>query len=173
MTDKKNNSGDLNSGNGNSGNRNSGNRNSGDLNSGNRNSGYLNSGTSTVRLFNRDTGISWDDWDVEFPQFFFFDLVTGVTSSEMTEEEKEAKPEHKTTGGYLKVRNYQEAWRESWDKATDEDRRKVLTLHNWDNEVFKQITGIDVEKELRVNQPRVEEREEIVVDGVRYRRVKD
>ncbi|HOU27298.1 MAG TPA: hypothetical protein PLD76_04510 [Paludibacteraceae bacterium] len=50
----------------------------------------------------------------------------------------------------MKVYGYKEAWRKSWDKATDEDRRKTLKLPNWDNAIFLEITGIDVEKELAV-----------------------
>ena len=46
------------------------------------------------------------------------------------------------------------AWRVSWDKATDEDRRKVYNIPNWDNKIFKEISGIDVDKEL--NTPKVE-----------------
>ena len=66
----------------------------------------------------------------------------------MTKEEKEEYPEYKTTGGYLKTIDYQEAWKVSWDKADDEDRRKCLDLPNWNNELFLEISGIDVEKEL-------------------------
>ena len=51
----------------------------------------------------------------------------------------------------MKTIGYKEAWRKSWNKASDEDRRKVLALPNWDNEVFKEISGIDVEKELGIN----------------------
>lgn len=78
----------------------------------------------------------------------------------MTQEEKVANPLYNIAGGYLKknieratnrdtaTKQMHEAWRKSWDKATDEDRRKVYTLPNWDNEVFKEISGIDVDKEL-------------------------
>ena len=43
---------------------------------------------------------------------------------------------------------YKASWRASWDAASDEDRRKVLSLPNWDNAVFLEITGIDAEKEI-------------------------
>lgn len=66
-----------------------------------------------------------------------------------TDEEREThKKEIETCGGFLKTIDYKEAWRLSWNKATDEDRRKVLKLPNWDNDIFREITGIDVEKEL-------------------------
>ena len=159
------NSGDWNSGNRNSGDRNSGNRNSGDWNSGNRNSGdsnsgywnsgdwnsgYCNSDTPKVRIFNKETAVKRDD--IEFPDFFYFDLTQFVSYDTATDEErKEHKKEIEARGGFLKTIGYKEAWRKSWDKAYDEDRRKVLSLPNWDNAVFFEITGIDVEKELGIN----------------------
>ena len=144
------NSGDRNSGNSNSGNCNSGNCNSGNWNSGNCNSGYCNSDTPKVRIFNKETDVKRDD--IEFPDFFYFDLTKFVSYDTATDEErKEHKKEIETCGGFLKTIGYKEAWRKSWDNADDEDRRKVLALPNWDNEVFKEISGIDVEKELGIN----------------------
>jgi len=149
------NSGDRNSGNRNSGDWNSGNRNSGDSNSGywnsgDWNSGYCNSDTPKVRIFNKETAVKRDD--IEFPDFFYFDLTQFVSYDTATDEErKEHKKEIEARGGFLKTIGYKEAWRKSWDKAYDEDRRKVLSLPNWDNAVFFEITGIDVEKELGIN----------------------
>ena len=142
------NSGNRNSGNRNSGNWNSGNWNSGDWNSGNCNSGYCNSGNAPLRIFNRETTITKDD--IEFPDFFYFDLTRFISFDTATDAERETyKKEIETCGGFLKTISYKEAWRKSWDNASDEDRRKVLALPNWDNEVFKEISGIDVEKELQ------------------------
>jgi len=70
----------------------------------------------------------------------------------MTAEERDTHPKAETVGGYLKTLDYHEAWRRSWDNADDEDRRKVLNLPNWDNEKFKQLSGIDVHKELGVEE---------------------
>lgn len=143
------NSGDCNSGDCNSGNRNSGDWNSGDWNSGDRNSGYCNSGDAPLRFFNRETTITKDD--IEFPDFFYFELTRFISYDTATDAERETyKKEIETCGGFLKTISYKEAWRKSWDNASDEDRRKVLTLPNWDNEVFKEISGIDVEKELGI-----------------------
>ena len=90
--------------------------------------------------------------DIEFPDFFYFDLTKFVSYDTATDEErKEHKKEIETCGGFLKTIGYKEAWRKSWDNADDGDRRKVLALPNWDNEVFKEISGIDVEKELGIN----------------------
>jgi hypothetical protein len=120
--------------------------NSGDWNSGDRNSGYLNTTEPKVRIFNKETDLSRNE--INFPSYFWFDLTEWICKSDMTFKEKEENEQYEVTGGYLKVYEYKEAWRRSWDKATDEDRRKTLNLPNWDNEIFKEISGIDVEKEL-------------------------
>ena len=69
-------------------------------------------------------------------------------------------------GGYLRVYGYQEAWRKSWDQASDEDRREILELPHWNNEVFKEISGIDVEKELADCNC-----ETLIVNGHTYKRI--
>ena len=66
----------------------------------------------------------------------------------MNNKEKEAYPSYVTIGGYLKCYDNRTAWRNSWNKTTKEDREKCLQLPNWNNEMFKEISGIDVEKEL-------------------------
>ena len=161
------NSGDRNSGNGNSGNRNSGNRNSGDGNSGDGNSGYGNSGDRNsgswnacnyssgffntkkekLIMFNKPTDVKLDD--IEFPLFLYFALTVWVWKNEATEEEKdEHKNEIETQGGFLKALRYKEAFRKAWDEASKEEHKKLLKLPNWDNEVFKEISGIDAEAEI-------------------------
>ena len=159
------NSGDWNSGDGNSGDQNSGDQNSGSWNSGNRNSGYLNTDCPKVRIFNKETEFDWNE--IAFPDYFYFDLNIWVDESEMSNEEKEENDQYKVTGGYLKVYEYKEAWRKAWDNATGEDRRKTLKLPNWNNELFLEISGIDVEKELSVSKDY--EAEEITVNGKKYR----
>ena len=63
----------------------------------------------------------------------------------MTDEEKEANPSYKTTGGYLKKRTYHEAWRIMWDSWTKEQQDSIKKLPNFDKDIFKEITGIEVE----------------------------
>ena len=154
------NTGDGNSGHGNSGNRNSGHWNSGDGNtgdgnSGNRNTGHWNSGDGCFnylctkkQCFVFDKPFNGDVNNVRFPNFFYFNLCEWVWFRDMTDEEKEKHPGAEIRDGYLKTYEYKEAWRNSWGKATDEDKRKVLDIPNWDNGKFLEITGIDVEKEL-------------------------
>lgn len=141
------NSGDHNSGNRNSGNRNNGNYNSGDYNSGNWNSGYFNSNEPFVRMFNKDTRLK--RYEIKIPSFCYFGLTVWVSHDTATDEEKEEhKKEIETCGGFLKTLSYKEAWRLAWDKASKEEHLKMLELPNWDNEVFKEISGIDAEAEI-------------------------
>ena len=141
------NSGDYNSGNWNSGNFNSGNRNSGNWNSGYWNSGFFNTETPPVRIFNKETNVPRND--IDFPSFLYFNLNVWVPHDTATEEEKEAyKTEIETCGGFLKTLSYKEAFRLAWDKADKEEHKKLLKLPNWDNEIFKEISGIDAEAEI-------------------------
>ena len=140
------NSGYGNSGNRNSGNRNSGNRNSGNWNSGNGNSGYFNVDSPFVRMFGRDTSIK-DASEIEFPDYMFFDLCVWVNEEEMTEKEKYEHPVCKKVGGYLRVKEYKDAWREAWDGAEGEEKVQTIYLPNFDPDIFLEITGIDVRKE--------------------------
>lgn len=134
---------------------NTGNRNTGNWNTGNWNTGYCNTDEPTVRIFNKDSGKKFGD--ISFPRFFFFETTCWIEESDMTGKEKTAYPTYVTTGGYLKVKTMLGAWRESWDKATLEDKKKVLSLPNFDNAIFKEISGIDVEKELNTPKKTVED----------------
>ena len=141
------NSGNWNSGNWNSGNWNSGNCNSGDWNSGNWNSGFFNTNEPYVRIFNKQTKKKRNDFS--FPFWLYFDLNVWVSHDTATDEEKEMhKTEIETCGGFLKTIEYKQAWRIAWDKAGKEEHKKLLELPNWNNKIFKEITGIDAEVEI-------------------------
>ena len=111
------NSGDWNSGDGNSGNGNSGYRNSGDWNSGDWNSGYLNSDTpETIRVFNKDCSLHlWES--AQKPKFLYFSINDGES--------------------------YKDAFRRSWENATENDRALVERLPNFDWNIFTEISGIE------------------------------
>ena len=66
--------------------------------------------------------------------------------SDMTDEEKENHPEYKTTGGYLKVLDETECTQMWWDNANEEVKQCILDLPNFDADIFKECTGIDVNK---------------------------
>lgn len=140
----------INSGNCNSGIRNSGNYNSGNWNSGDYNSGFFNSDEPCLRMFNKMTYCKRDD--INIPSWCYFDLTVWVSYDTATEKEKKKyKNEIEICGGFLKTIDYKDAWRLAWNKASIKERKKLFELPNWDNEVFKEITGIDAEKEILLN----------------------
>ena len=156
------NSGDGNTGDGNSGNRNSGNRNSGDGNSGDGNSGDWNSGDGntgylntitpdTILVFNKEC--NRETWNKAIkPDFMYINVLNKfIYTCDMTDEEKENNPGYETLGGCLRKMTYKEAWKYSWDNDNKENRKLILKLPNFDNEIFKEITGIDVCKELEID----------------------
>ena len=137
----------INSGDCNSGGCNSGNRNSGGWNSGDYNSGFFNTDEPTVRMFNKDTGLKRNEIDI--PSFFYFDLTVFVSHDTATDEEKkEHANDIEVCGGFLKTLEYKEAFKIAWNKASKDEHKKVLELPNWDNKIFKKISGIDAEAEI-------------------------
>ena len=158
------NSGDWNSGDWNSGNRNSGDWNSGDCNSGNRNSGNRNSGdwnkcsfsngcfntvSPKIYLFNKPSEWTYQDWLNSEARYLLNqipgDVLEYIYLSDMTDEEKAAHPEAETTGGYLKILDNSECAVIWWRGLSDRQKAVITAIPNFDKEIFKQITGIDVD----------------------------
>ena len=158
------NNGDFNSGDFNSGDGNSGNRNSGDWNSGNRNSGDGNSGDwnktcfsngcfntelPKIFLFNKPSDWTFRDWLDSDARYILMNCPTNaliwVRDYDMTEEEKQQHPEYSVTGGFLKNIEREGERQEWWDGLTKESKDSVMSLPNFDKNIFKEITGIDVE----------------------------
>lgn len=68
---------------------------------------------------------------------------------EITDEEKKLhKEEIEICGGFLKTLEYKEAFRLAWNKASKKKHKQLLELPNWNNEIFKEISGIDAEAEI-------------------------
>ena len=158
------NSGNRNSGDCNSGNRNSGNRNSGNRNSGNRNSGDCNSGdwnkcsfsngcfntvSPKIYLFNKPSEWTYQDWLNSEARYLLNqipgDVLEYIYLSDMTDEEKAEHPEAETTGGYLKILDNSECAVIWWRGLSDRQKAVITAIPNFDKEIFKQITGIDVD----------------------------
>ena len=163
------NSGDWNSGNRNSGDRNSGDWNSGDWNSGDRNSGDWNSGDwnsgdwnscsyssgcfNTIEhkmfLFNKLSDWTYHDWIRSDARRVLSRIphrhLKQVSYDSMSDTEKEANPEVKTTGTFLRMVDNPDVqnW---WRSISDEDKKAILSIPNFNKAIFKEITGVDVDK---------------------------
>ena len=68
-----------------------------------------------------------------------------INEKYMTNSEKEENPTWKCSGGYLKTievtNEDRQAW---WDNLDDEEQEEIKRLPNFDEEIFKEITGIEV-----------------------------
>ena len=159
MTDKNNNTGTDNPGY-----RNSGNGNSGYGNSGSRETGIFNTTQGKIRLFNKETDLTWKE--IDHPHFEEFYLNKWIPEGEMTDEEKKKEPGFHIRKGYLKTYSWEDAWTNFWRDTDEENRQKVLDLPNFSWEIFTLITGIEKEDKKTVDT-------EIEVNGVRYRKVDD
>ena len=163
------NTGDRNTGNGNTGDRNTGDWNTGGWNKGNRNTGDYNTGgrntgdwnsvdfstgcfntkTEKIRLFNKKSKWTYHDWINSEARSVMsncpYTKTIWIYSSGMTDSEKEKYPTWECTGGYLKTiyvtKKDKQKW---WDELDDTEREAVMSLPNFDKEIFKKITGIEV-----------------------------
>ena len=167
------NTGNYNTGHRNTGNRNTGHRNTGDWNTGYWNTGDYNTGgwnqgdfctgdmnisdhetgcfcteEHTIRIFDVESNMTlrqWRDSDaysllarIEFKPNQF------IISSDMTDEEKVAHPEHETIVGYLKVCDTGKAFSTWWDSLTKNEKSIIKNIPNFNAEKFLQLTGIQV-----------------------------
>lgn len=162
------NSGDCNTDNSNRGYWNTGTNNVGNYNTGNYNIGYYNIGDcnlsdrnvgcfctndnkhETIKLFNKESDWTLDTWKNSRAYGIidnYFKLTIWINKYDMTDEEKEKHLDYKVTGGYLKELGYTEAWRNMWEKINGTEKEVFTLLPNFDKDIFKTITGIDVEED--------------------------
>jgi hypothetical protein len=98
-------------------------------------------------MFNKDTDKKFDE--IQLPDFLYFNLTVWVSHDTATDKEKELhKKEIETSGGFLKRLSYKEAFRLAWNKAGKDEHKKLLALPNWNNKIFREISGIDAEAEI-------------------------
>lgn len=151
--------GDWNTGNGNTGDFNTGNRNTGDCNTGDWNKASFSNGVfcteePEILIFNKPSGMTLRQWrDSEacdlLNQILFTQNAQNawIWDEDMTDEEKEAHPEYKTTGGFLKILDISDCCVRWWESLNESDRDVIRSIPNFDAAIFKQITGIDAAKE--------------------------
>ena len=145
------NTGNCNTGNCNTGSWNTGNRNTGDWNKSSRNTGCFNTEEQKIMLFNKPSNMTYNDWLRSDARYLLNqipkDVVEWVCEEDMTDEEKATYPTYKTTGGYLKVLDESECGQLWWDNLTDDKKKIIKSIPNFDAEIFEQCTGIKIVKE--------------------------
>lgn len=146
------NSGNRNSGSWNSGSWNSGNCNSGSWNKTNFSSGCFNTEEANIMLFNKMSDWTYRKWLDSEARHLLDDIprqcTKWVIDDDMTAQEKADHPSYKVTGGYLKILDESEEAQKWWDNLSDYNRKIIKAIPNFDPDIFKECTGIDV-KELR------------------------
>ena len=142
------NTGDCNTGDWNTGNWNTGNRNTGDWNTTSFSGGCFNTEQPKIYMFNKPSDWTLQNWLDSRARYLLNQIdncpLEYVWFDTMSDEEKAAHPEAKTTGGYLKERTTADNARKWWAGLDAADRNVIFSLPNFDAEVFKEITGVDV-----------------------------
>ena len=156
------NTGDYNNGHMNTGDYNNGNRNTGDYNNGHMNTGYYNNGhmntgdwnTGTFNKCNYSNGF----FNTKEPTVNIFNVDSGMTASEFYNSKyydalisspfiltEWIKDESKgLIGGYLIEYTFEEACKNWWNKMSDNDKKIIKSIPNFNAVIFKEITGIEV-----------------------------
>ena len=151
-----NSTGDWNVGNYNSGNYNSGNHNDGDYNTGNYNHGSYNAGMNNTGVFNSGDynvgNYNTGDFNKSDRNFGCFNTVNDKMrffnkESDMTYEEWESSEARRIIGGFFQFKSKkplnvsEQNW---WNNLSKEKQEIVLSLPNFNADIFKEITNIDV-----------------------------
>lgn len=131
----------------NTGDRNTGNWNTGNCNTVDFSNGVFCTKEDTIKIFDKESNMTLSEWrESRARRIIAWNMETTVWiyQRNMTEQEKEQYPSYKTTGGYLKVFTYEEAWKNLWNSITDEEKQEIINIPNFDKNKFKEITGIEI-----------------------------
>ena len=124
------NTGDRNTGNRNTGDRNTGNWNTGSWNSCNYSSGFFCTTEPKIHLFNKETSMTVSEF---LKSKYYTALISSFFDLVYIEDE------------IVKERPYKEACALWWKNMSDENKNIIKSIPNFDAEIFKEITGIEVE----------------------------
>ena len=101
-----------------------------------------------IRIFNSPSGMSLKDWY----RSEYYDACTSAPFKltewvEYTKEEKASDEKKAICEGHLITHTWEEAWAMWWNKLSKEAKKTIQEIPNFNTEIFKEITGIDVESE--------------------------
>lgn len=127
---------------------NSGDWNSGDWNKTCYSNGCFNTELPKIFLFNKLSDWTYQDWLNSKARYILNNIPSNtlewIWSEDMTDEEKVAHPEHQVTEGYLKYVEKETGRQDWWNRLSNEEKKIVMDLPNFDKDIFKEITGIEV-----------------------------
>ena len=127
--------------------------NTGDCNTGDWNKSSFNNGCfmtvePKIMLFNKPSDWTYRDWCDSDARWLLNQIpknvVEWVPDYRMTDDEKKAHPEYKTTEGYLKILYESESAQLWWNGLSNEKREIIKALPNFDADIFRECTGIKV-----------------------------
>lgn len=110
--------------------------------------GCFNTAEPTIFLFNKPSNWTFRQWRssdacwVLSSMPFSGSMLEYVYFESMSDKEKAEHPEAATTGGYLKVLKKNESRQIWWDGLSDNNKKAVMSLPNFDKSIFEEITGI-------------------------------
>ena len=137
------NTGDQNTGNWNTGYQNTGYRNTGDWNKCNHSTGFFNTKEQNVTIFNQPSGMTYEEFVNS--KYYVALISSDFTLTEWiyyTEEEKKDSIIRQCIGGNLKSYTYQEACKNWWNGMSAKNKKIIMSIPNFDENVFEEITGI-------------------------------
>lgn len=141
----------------NTGDSNTGNYNTGYYNTGHKNTGYYNTGNWNTGMFNK-CNYSNGFFNTKEPTINIFNVDSGMTTNEFYNSKycdalisspfiltEWINDESKgLIGGYLKEYTFKEACKNWWNKMSNENKEIIKSIPNFNADIFKEITGIEV-----------------------------
>ena len=114
-----------------------------------------------MRFFNKDSNVTYSEFAKSRMVYPDLKITSWVSYKDLPENEQNT--DTKNMDGKLKTLSYKEAWKEYWNRASDDDKKWFMSLPNFDAKIFEEITGINVAvKTLSGKEVKV------TLDGVEY-----
>ena len=100
-------------------------------------------------LFNKPSEWTYQNW-LESEACYLLnqipcDVLEYIEFNDMTDEEKAAHLKAETTGGYLQMSEKINQRQEWYDSLSDDNKTAIKSIPNFDKDIFKDITGIDID----------------------------
>lgn len=123
---------------------NTGNRNTGIFNSCNYSTGVFCNKEEKIRIFNIQSEMTMQEFLVSKYYRALYSAPFKLTEWVYYSENEKDTEDKKALGGYLKEYTYKESCANWWAEMTEENKKIIMSMPNFDKEVFYDITGIEV-----------------------------
>ncbi len=104
----------------------------------------------TIEMFNKPSGMTYADWERSTARDILLYMPQNIVNivwtcaENMSDAEKEAHPESETIGGYLHEEEIKADVQSWWDGLSSNDKEAVMSIPNFDADIFFECTGIRV-----------------------------